>query len=156
MQQVFSGHGNRSPQAAETGNLSTQTSKQPRNPGGLPRRLGNPLSIVNTRSAESTVFTGLETAWVPSGRSKHYLRGRKRLNGPCERDRSTGKSLFEKGLIIGSILDHSVGHASHFGSDRGECLALAVSIQRIAAEISLVLIAELILAQMDRACFWQV
>ena len=37
------------------------------------------------------------------------------------------------------------------GSDRGERLALAVSIQRIAAEISLVLIAELILAQMDRA-----
>src|SRR4051812_26095382 len=146
MPRVFSVHGKRSPQVAEPATTATETSKQPTKPGGLPRRLGNPLSIVNTRSAESTVFTGLETAWVPSGRSKHYLRGRKRLNGPCERDRSTGKSLFEKGLIIGSILDHGVGHTSHLGRDRSECLALAISIQGIAAEISLVFIAELILA----------
>ena len=42
-----------------------------------------------------------------------------RLNGPCERDRSTGKSLFEKGLIFCSVLNHGIGHASHFGRDRG-------------------------------------
>jgi len=38
---------------------------------------------------------GLNSVDDPSGRSEHYLRGRKRLNGRCERDRSTGKSLFK-------------------------------------------------------------
>lgn len=111
---------------------------------------GGPLSIVNTRSASSAAFTELETAWEPSGRSEHYLRGRNRLNGPCELDRSTGKSLLKKWLILGSVFDDAIGDTRHLGCDRGQRLTLSIGVNRIRVEITAILYAELVLAQVNR------
>ena len=86
----------------------------------------------------------------PSGRSEHYLRGRSRLNGPCERDRSTGKSVFEKALIIRAMLDHGVRNAGHLGGDGGQGFAFAVRVQRHRAHVAFILIAKSILALMNR------
>ena len=40
-------------------------------------------------------------------------------NGPSERDRSTGNSLFEKALIIRTMFDDAVSNSGHFRGHRG-------------------------------------
>jgi acyl-CoA thioester hydrolase len=51
------------------------------------------------RARAAAAFSVLNTAWGPSGRSKHYLRGHRRPDGPVERDRSAG----ERVLVIAAI-----------------------------------------------------
>ena len=63
------------------------------------------------------VFTAPQTAQVPSGRSEHYLRGQGCLNGPRERDLSTGQRVFVIAFVDLSFLDQAIGYTRHFSSD---------------------------------------
>lgn len=58
----------------------------------------------------------------PGGRSAHYLRGRpreRRLDGPIERDRSTGEVVLVVAPIGASGLDYGIGDPCHLGRDGG-------------------------------------
>jgi hypothetical protein len=47
-----------------------------------------------------------------------------RLNGPCERDRSTGKSVFKEAFVIRAVFDYGINHSGHLGSNSGEAFPL--------------------------------
>src|SRR4051794_12601285 len=69
--------------------------------------LGTPLTIMNTRSApvrslDSAKSVGAQ--WKVRALSTRSSR----LNGPCERDRSTGKSVFKEAFVIRAVLDYGI------------------------------------------------
>jgi len=70
-------------------------------PSGLPLRKGDPAAHNShrVRARAGPALTVLNTAWGPSGRSEHYLRGRGRPNGRHERDRSAGQGM----LVVAAI-----------------------------------------------------
>ncbi len=72
---------------------------------------------------------------------------------PCERDRSTGKSLFKEWLVVCPVLDDAVSQARHFCGNGCERLALSIGIERIGSKVSLIFSAELVFSQMDGTFF---
>jgi hypothetical protein len=73
------------------------------------------------------------------------------LNGWCERDRSTGKSLFKKAFVIGACFNYGINYSCHFGGYGSECLSFAISVKRVVRKIAFIFVAKSILAHMDGA-----
>lgn len=70
-------------------------------------------------------------------RGSHFLRGRGRLDGPSERDRSPGEVVLVVAPIGATRLDDGVRDARHSRRDSGVRHALPIRVQRARREIEL-------------------
>ena len=106
-------------------------------PSGSTSGMGAALTIMNTGSSRNSavVLTELKTACNPGGRPEHYLRGRKRPNGPSTKGLLHLELMFKERAIVALLLDQAVYYARELSGDRRVGLTTQVSIQRITANI---------------------